>query len=156
MKRLTMIPALAFTLVGCDFIYGVSRSTPDTLQSVPDISCVTAVLPTIPGVTDVAYETELGGRPLTWHGVEKPNQLHRFRYKYNGLFGNFFFETNFKGHTAFYHSYLMMNRRPPQSDIDQIHPVMLQIESAIEAQCDVSNLRRTIRERCQGVSCTGA
>lgn len=92
---------------------------------------------------------------MTLHGIEKPDQIHRFFYKYNGLGGNFFFLTNYQGRTEFHHTHIDVNRKPPQSEIDQIRPAMLRIEQAIEAQCGLTGLSRMIKESCNGVQCSG-
>jgi hypothetical protein len=156
MKRLAILPVLILTLSGCDVIYGVSRNTPNTLEMVPDISCVTSAVSSVSGVSEVSHRIESGGRPLTLHGIEKPDQIHRFFYKYNGLSGNFYFLINYQAHAEFHHTYIEMNRKPPQSEIDQMRPVMRQIEQAIENRCGMTDLNRVIKETCYGVLCKGA
>jgi len=119
----------------------------------PDISCITNAVQSVPGVSNVEYRSESGGRPLTIHGIEKPDEIHRYIYQYSGLTGNFYFRVNYKGGVDYNHTYFDINRTPPQNEIDEIRPVMFKIEQAIETECGVKGFTSGVVERCSGVKC---
>jgi hypothetical protein len=142
---------LVSSITGCDFIHGVSHVRLDS--PTPDIKCLENAVTAVPGVTKFEYRNEEGGRPLTMHGIEKPNQIHRFFYQYSGLNGNFYFLVNYKGEAEFRHTYIDINRTPPQRDIDTIRPVMFEIENEIEKQCGLVGFSAQVIEECMGVEC---
>ncbi|WP_351018647.1 hypothetical protein [Shewanella sp. AC91-MNA-CIBAN-0169] len=108
----------------------------------------------VQGVSDVEYRSEEGGRELTLSGIQQPEVISRILYTYDGLNGNFYFRTNHKGIVEFNHTYFGINRRPPQSDIDKIRPVMLKIEDSITQHCKIDISTKTV-EKCMGITCGG-
>jgi hypothetical protein len=121
-------------------MYGVRRAASE-LAVVPDKSCVTAAASSIPGVTDVASAVESSGQSLTLRGIEKPDQILRVQYRHDKLDGSFYFLTEYRNRVEFHHTYLLRGRPPPQSEVDQIRPTMLQIDHALE-------LRRALGGTC--------
>jgi len=143
---------MALVLVaGCDYVHGVIHFT--RITEIPPFKCVENSLRKVEGVSDVLYRTEEGGRPLTAHGIEKPDRIHRYMYKYAGLNGNFYFKVNYKDETEFYHTYIDINATPPQADIDAIRPAMFQIEKRVADECGVPNFSSSVKESCSGVQC---
>lgn len=149
-SRILFLAAISL-VAGCDYVHGVTRFT--NVAQVPPFKCVEDSLRKVDGVSDVVYRIETGGRPLTAHGVEKPDQVHRYMYTYAGLNGNFVFIVNYKGDTEFYHTYIDINATPPQADIDAIRPAMSKIEKRVANECEVVDLASSIKESCSGVQC---
>lgn len=147
-----LVAAFGLACAGCDTIYGVSHSTTDFTPIPPD-SCIVAALQSIPGMSDVSSRLEEGGRPLTLHGIEKPEQIHRFFYVYSGVRGSLFYSVSFEGHAEFYHSYISINSRPPQDRVDRIYPAFKAVDEALETRCGMADLTLKIRETCNGVHC---
>ena len=136
---------------GCDTIGGITHVKRDV--PFPDSSCIMKAVQSVPGVSNVEYKTESGGLPLTMHGLEKPDEIHRYIYRYSGLRGNFYYRLNYKRVADYSHTYIDLNRAPPQKEIDTIRPVMFQIEKAIETECDAKGFMSGMVERCSGVKC---
>ena len=90
---------------------------------------------------------------LLGRGIQEPDQIYRYFYRYNGLRGNFYFSVNYKDEVEYRHTYLYMHSKPPQSEIDLIHPIMIQIERKVADTCDVPEFKSAIAESCIGVSC---
>jgi hypothetical protein len=107
-------------------------------------------------MSNVQYKIESGEKPLTVHGIENPDQIHRFWYDYKGIHNNFYFLVRCDGVAEFHHGYFCMNCTPPQKDIDTIYPAILAVEDAIQEQCGPSNLKTKITETCSGVRCGGS
>jgi hypothetical protein len=141
-------------LAGCDIIYGVGRGT-NTFSPIPSDECVVQAVESIAGMSSVSFRLESGGRPLTLHGIEKPEVVHRFFYEYKGIRNNFYFLVNHDGSAEFHHGYLGMNYKPSQSDIDTIYPAILSVEDALQHHCGVIGLKSGIKETCSGVRCGG-
>ncbi|WP_049764453.1 hypothetical protein [Shewanella sp. MR-4] len=154
--RVAKILLTAFSMVilwGCDTTYGVSRYSPVGAVRLP-IECMVEATKSVVGVSDVEHRTEEGGRELTFGGIQQPEIIDRFLYTYDGLNGNYYFRTNYKGIVEFRHTYIDINRRPPQSEIDKIRPVMIEIEISVSQQCQIDISAKTI-EDCMGVTCDG-
>jgi len=143
--RLLLLAAIAI-VAGCDHMHGVRHFT--KVAEVPPFRCVENTLRKVEGVSDVAYRVEEGERPLTAHGIENPDQIHRYMYRYAGLNGNFYFKVNYKGDTEFHQTYIDINATPPQADIDVIRPAMFKIEKRVANECGVVNLTSSIKEAC--------
>ena len=140
------------SLTGCfDYVRGISHIRRDS--PLPNNACIASAVKSISGVTDYEYKLELGVRPLTLHGIEKPNEVHRHTYRYSGLNGNFYFEVNYKGEVEYHHTYLYLDQIPPQTEINAIRPVMLKIEEGIEENCALPGFASGVTETCMGVKC---
>ena len=150
--RIVAVMALLVLVTGCDFIYGVSRRADLGKVELP-IDCVIRATESVPGVTDVHKREENGGRELTLSGLQEPERLIYVMYKYKNLNGNYYFRTNYQGHVDFNHTYLEMNRRPPQEEIEAITPVMIEIEKAITAKCSGLQGIGDATQTCSGVRC---
>jgi hypothetical protein len=146
---LLLLPVL---LAGCDHIAGVVRQT-SQMPSAPSPQCVQEAASSIEGMTNVAYSLEQGGRPLTLHGIEKPDQVHRIQYRYAGVNGNLYFIVRCDGSATYHHTYICINCTPLQSNVDTIYPAMLAIDEAVRSRCGLS---APIHEVCRGIRCGGA
>ena len=151
-KRFALLACLS--LAGCDTFYGVSRYT-DNFSPAPLDSCVIEAVESIDGISKVTFQVEDGGRPLTLHGIEKPDQIHRFWYEYKGIRNNFYFAVTYQGAVEYHHGYGCLNCRPPQAVIDKIYPVFASVEGAIEAHCGLVGFKARVKEGCAGVRCGG-
>jgi hypothetical protein len=150
----TLLTISSVTILGgCDSLYGVSRYTPVGEVRLP-IECMIEATKAVSGVSGVEHRIEQGGRELTLSGVQQPETIDRFLYSYDGLQGNFYFRTNYKGVVEFHHTYIDINRRPAQSEIDRIRPAMIEIENSIRKRCDVDLSTKAI-ESCIEVTCGG-
>jgi len=148
--QLLLLAAVSL-VAGCDYVHGVTHFT--RVAEVPPFRCVEDSLRKVEGVSDVVYRVEEGGRPLTAHGIEKPDQIHRYMYRYAGLNGNFYFKVNYKGDSEFYQTYIDINSTPPQADIDAIRPAMFKIEKRVANECGIVALTSSVEESCSGVQC---
>lgn len=141
-------------LAGCDTINGVSRSTSTGMIQIP-VNCILQATESVRGVSSVVHRIEKGSKELTLGGIQNPEIVDRFIYKYSGLSGNFYFITNYKGETNFNHTYIYINSTPPQSEIDTIRPAMIEIEKSIYENCGINLNSSKSNERCRGVACGG-
>lgn len=154
MRFLTVL-LLGTFFVGCDPIYGIRHSAAE-ISRVPADSCVVDALEAIPGITDVrSIDENSTSEPLTLHGVEKPDELHRFFYKYEGIADNLYLAVSYDGKTSYQHAFVMMDRRPPQAIVDRLYPSFKLVDVALETQCGVVGLSGMIKESCNGVRCGG-
>ncbi len=133
-------------------MYGVIRATTFEKVEIP-LSCVVEAVRSVPGVNDVSVQSEEGPKPVTLHGIERPDVIQRVSYRYDGLSGNFYFQTNYEGRVRFSQSYLSMNMPPPQEHIDKIRPAFEKIEAAIAKQCPSLQALERIQEECLPVKC---
>ena len=72
--RHVVVLLAAMPCASCDIFYGVFHSARD-VSPIPSDSCVVNAIGAIPGITNVSSGVEAGGRPLTLHGVEKPDEI---------------------------------------------------------------------------------
>jgi len=93
---------------------------------------------------------------LTLHGIEKPYQIHRFLYEYNGIQGSFYYMVGYDGRAEFSHTFLSMGIKPPQATIDKLYPAFRAVDDVLESQCGLMGLKAEIHEECFGVRCGGA
>lgn len=152
-SRTTTVTIIVLGLAACDTMYGVVRRAP-VGETVLPIQCIEDATKGVVGVENVEYRLEDGGRQLTWSGVQDPERIHRISYDFDGLFGNFYFRTSYRGISEFSHAYIRINARPPQREIDKIRPVMLAIEQAIGIECALDLAPPAIHEECLGVQCS--
>jgi hypothetical protein len=145
---------VAMSCSSCDIFYGVFHSAQD-VSPVPSDLCVVNAITTIPGITNVSSRVDAGSRPLTLHGVEKPDEVHRFFYEYHGIHSSFFISVSYQGRANYFHDFIEINRKPPQDVIDQLHPVFNEVDRALQSQCGMTNLALKVHETCRGVRCGG-
>lgn len=146
-----LLITIVVQIAGCDFIHGVARYT-GPMPIAPSAKCVEEAIAAVDGVKNVSYSQEEGGRPLTLHGIEKPNQVHRFWYEYKGIKSNVYYVVHYDGTAEYHHSYGCINCTPPQELIDRLRPGMLAIDEAVSSRC---GLTVPIHESCSGVTCGG-
>ena len=103
---------LSSSLAGCDFIHSVSRVGP--ASAVPPQNCVKDALRSISEVKEVRYQFEEGRQPITLGGLERPDRIYRYTYRYKGLNGHFLFLENYKNEVEFKHTYIDINQVPTQ------------------------------------------
>lgn len=150
MKR-NLITAISLMLLsGCDTFYGISQHS-NPFSPVPDMQCVLQETKSIEGVEAVSYSTEEGGRPLTWKGIEKPDVVHRFQYKYKGIESSFYIVEHYNKEASFGHSYGGLNWKPPQENIDLVYPLFNDLEVQLREKCNFKNMQ--VRNYCSGVKC---
>jgi len=119
-----------------------------TMIEKPSISCIENILSRTTKVSDVKLSKEEGGRPLTFSGIEKANQIYRFSYLVGNLHGDFYFTENYKGEVEYTQTYMYMDATPPQAEIDAILPVIIDIEQSLDNQCGFVNLTKKINRSC--------
>jgi hypothetical protein len=153
--RLPVGLAAGFLLGGCDTVYGVTHGS-QHFAPLPTDSCVVNAVESIPGMSHVESRLETGSRPLTLHGIEKPDQIHRFLYEYMGIRGSFYYKLQYDGRAEFSHTFLSMGTKPPQATIDTLYPAFRAVDDVLESQCGLIDLKAAIHERCLGVRCGGA
>jgi hypothetical protein len=154
MKRLATLFVAGIVGAGCDMFYGILHKT-QTFSPIPSDSCVVSAVQSIPGMSNVSSHLEAGGQPLTLHGIEKPDEIHRFSYEYYGVRSGFLYSVRYNGRAEFSHNYIYINRKPPQETIDRLYPALRAVDSALESQCGLVGLVASIREQCLGVRCGG-
>ncbi|WP_444901365.1 hypothetical protein ACJJIG_17615 [Microbulbifer sp. SSSA007] len=152
--KLVVILILAVFAIGCETIRGVTRVA--YFEPVPANECVITSAKSIEGLTEIEYVTESGGRPLTLHGIEKTNVIHRYWYTYKGIENDFYFVESYNGEVEFRHGYGCLNCYPPQEAIDTIYPFIIEMENRLQEQCGVSSLASGVQEFCSGVKCPNA
>jgi predicted small secreted protein len=141
------------TLTACDHLSGVSRDATIAVADLP-MDCVVEATKSVPGVTDVAYQTESDGQTLTLDGLKPSAVVHRVKYLYSGLHGNLYFRKDYKGATTFAHTYLGINQTPPSDEIELIRPAMEKIENSIALRCPTLATLAQARETCLDSACT--
>jgi|SRR6185437_10394721 hypothetical protein len=152
--RTSAIVGALSLLTACDPIYGVRRDA--RLEKLPQLDCVIRVMRLTPGVATVDKMQFETGRELTLTGLHKPGVAYAYSYRGadgSHVRGDIQFVTSWRGPVDFSDTLLRMWERPPQEDVDATRPVMRNIETALSNQCEVSELRSSIRERCVGVKC---
>jgi len=152
--RHVVVLLAAMPCASCDIFYGVFHSARD-VSPIPSDSCVVNAIGAIPGITNVSSGVEAGGRPLTLHGVEKPDEIHRFFYEYHGIRSSFFISVSYQGHADYFHDFIDINRKPSQDVIDRLHPVFSEVDRVLQTQCGMTNLALKVHETCRGVRCGG-
>ena len=153
MKLLAILISVIF-VAGCGSIRGITRVA--YFEPVPANECVIASAKSIEGLTEIKYATESGGRPLTLHGIEKENIIHRYWYTYKDIKNDFYFVESYNGKVEFRHGYGCLNCYPPQEVIDTIYPFIIKMENQLQDQCGVSSLASGVQEFCSGVKCPSA
>lgn len=145
MIRATLLVAMVtLSLLGCDSLSGVVRSA--DVPSLPDVECVVHALESVPEVSHVTYEFEEGARPLTWHGIERPDSLHYFRYEVDGVRGSLYFVEDYQGRVEFHQGCVYINRQMPRQDFDTIYPIMKVVERQLEQHCGLTDLALAVDE----------
>jgi len=61
-----------------------------------------------------------------------------------------YFSENYKGEVEFSQHLIRLHEKVPQEHIDEIRPVMVKVETALERQCGISQLSEQIEEHCSG------
>jgi len=150
MKYLFVIFALIIT--GCDSVGGIRHYA--KLDSAPPLDCVESTLRSVSGVSNVSFNEEDGGRPLTISGIKSPNKIYRFSYSADELQGNFYFSVNYKNEADYTHTYMYINSTPPQEEVDIIFPIIKDIERALFQTCGISEFKGSIDRYCSsGIKC---
>ena len=143
---------MCLAIAACyDIYYGVGRRSAK-FSPAPDDACVVKAVSSIDGMHDVAVQLESGSRPITRHGLQKADEIHRFRYEYRGIQNNFYFSTGYDGLTELCHFYGGLTK-PSQENVDALLPAMLEIEDVLQAQCGMTGLKEIMRQHCSGVRC---
>jgi hypothetical protein len=153
---LVVICAVAPLIAGCEVFYGVFRDAED-LPAPPNPDCVIEAMMTVDGVSNVKHhyvpDTQ---REATFHGIKYPDQHHVFSYEYDGISNALSYTTRYDGRTRYSHDFGCMNCTPtPEfiARVEHLHPVMKEIDRAIENRCKLTGLMQSIRETCRKVNC---
>lgn len=152
--KLILIITLSFLVSACDFVRGVTRSS--SFSQYPNTECVLNATRSIDGVSSVRYTTEEGSKPLTMHGIEKPDIIHRYWYTYKDIENDFYFRESFDGSVELRHGYACLNCYPDQDIINTIYPFLTTVEEKLKSQCGVSIEPSNTYESCSGVVCPNA
>ena len=111
--RQLVVLLLSASCASCDILYGVFHSAAQ-ISTIPADSCVVDALEAIPGITEVSTRIDNGSRSITLHGVERPDQVHRFFYNYRGVRSGFFILVSYNGRATYVHDFIEINQKPPQ------------------------------------------
>jgi len=150
--RATLLVLMAtLSLLGCDSLSGVTRSA--DVPYLPSTECVTHALEAIPGVTRVRHKVEQGGRPLTWHGLERADTLYYYHYEVEGVPGSLYFVQDYQGRVEFHQGRVYINRRMPRQEFDTIYPIMQAVERQLELHCGLIDLTPAVDEHRSGIDC---
>ena len=144
---------LAVLVTGCDPIWGISRRAP--VAELPELSCVRSAIESVPGVTEVRdWEVE-GSRPVTLTGIQRPDRIHWFAYRYESIDAALTLTTDYEGEVEYYQGIGAVGSAPPsaQAAVDRIRPVMIQVEAAVAERCGLPQLGSEIEEHCADVRC---
>ncbi len=128
MKPLLLaLSSAAFVLSGCVTMYGVSRDA--SVHRLPDLRAVKERIESYPEVKQVILEETEGGRPLTFTGIQKADEVFHLIYTdHVDVQGFLTFIRDYSGDVTYSQSLTTSNRRPPQSKIDATWPIMKRIE----------------------------
>lgn len=145
-KRASLILA-TLLFVACDPFHGVMRRY--EIQGPVEFDCVESVLAETPSVSRYSYSVE---DTHNWIG---PKQKHVFSYEVadRGSLANLIYYPQRNGFVSYYHSFGCIACSPPQEIIDVYRPVMLEVESRLEKQCDLRGLPSTYQDSCTAVRC---
>jgi len=149
MRKLQILLVIFF-LVGCDTFYGISQQS-NPFSPFPNMQCVLDSAGAIDGVLNLEYSTEEGGRVVTLSGIQQPEIVHRFRYTYKEIEGDFYFVQSYNDKATFGHSYGGLNWKPPQENIDNIYPFFSTLEDKLRKDCNFKSMH--VRNYCSGVKC---
>ena len=147
----TRVAAIVIFVTGCSVFSGVTRSL--QLESPLASNCVDAALRSVPEILDVRYERREGSRPLTLTGVKPPNQDDFYEIRTETTRSRLVVSTDYRGRVRYSHTLPAMPDEH-QARVDEIRPVMRNIELAIEKSCGIPDLASSIRESCPGVTCS--
>lgn len=139
-------------LVGCDPFWGLTRSF-HTDQPI-STTCIQQAFDQVSEIHDVQYQApDVKQVP---HLHPSITQLHSYTFEIGTLQSALTWEVYDSGQSELRQGFSAMGRRPVQSDVDIIRPIMINIEHALQARCGISNLESRVTEHCAlpgGVEC---
>jgi hypothetical protein len=108
-----------------------------------------------PGVDEVRYEREDGGRRITLTGIQRPTEVYNFFYsgKESNVWGVLQLIRDYDDTVTFDQTYLTMNFYPDPAIVASTRPVMRQIELALARECGLGPLPDAIQEHCSHAEC---
>jgi len=119
-------------------MYGFYRMTdPETV--VVGFECIEEQVGTIPGIENLAYDTEEGGRPIKWSGVKPASTIHRFRFAYYGEQLDFWLEQDWDGKVSYHGGAATTEKGRAPMLIELAQPLFSKIEAAI-ASCGFDDI----------------
>ena len=136
-------------LSGCDTMYGINRTGTVLLPS--SWECIANSIRSVPGITKVTYRRDEGSRPVTWRGVQRPDQVHRFLYQTTDLSNQLYFLERFDGTIQYFHGRGYLNHKPPQAELDRFIPWIHLIEDSLNEKCGLGKI--SAKEYCTGMRC---
>jgi hypothetical protein len=132
----------------------VSRESTEFSQP-PSATCISKALASVRGITGVKYNFEYGGRELTLSGIQKPDEIHRYSYELgSGMLTVLYFVVGYNNRTTIHNA--LMCADCGHESFKALHPLMLQIENAMEHQCSLPDLSESAKEYCSGTGCDGS
>jgi hypothetical protein len=153
---LTAIGAMAPFIAGCESFYGITRYA-DRLPAPPNPECVTAAMTSVNGVGNVQHQfVPDTQRVATINGIKDPDQRHAFSYEYAGISNSLSYTERHDKTTRYDHDFGCKNcTATPEfvARVERLHPVMKEIDRAIESRCSITGMMKSIREICRKVDC---
>jgi len=145
MRRMLPIAVcvVALSIAGCQIArYGIYRDANPAMVAV-GFDCIDERLHAIPGIENVDYTTEAGGRPLTWSGIKPASTVHRFQFDYQGESMNIHMEEYWDGRVSYYGAATSIEKKGAQPLIDVARPLFAKIETEIQA-CGFDDLSQSV------------
>ena len=139
-------------MIGCDPYYGIIRF--GALETLPAPSCVETAIRSIPGVQEEEFIRGEGSRPLTWTGIQKPDDVYAYLYRGEDFEGAVTLARDYAGRTRFRQNYGGLHQVVPQEKVDAVRPVMMRIEEILTTRCGFKLLDRDLEQICSGVECS--
>lgn len=129
---------LSFVLItGCDPMCGVVRQA--RVPFMPEPASIASTIRATPGVDDVDYG-------WTLNESKPPDQIYWFEYRGGtNIHGSIYFGVDCKRQVIYRQSFGHIGRLS-QSELDAMHPVMLEIEKRLATDCGLTNLPSDVVE----------
>lgn len=138
MRQLILI-LTTLVLCGCPpKMFGFYRKANPTV-TVIGFGCVEDQVRSIPGVENLVYRTEEGGRPLTWSGIKPANTIHRYMFEYQGEALDFWLEEYWDGRISYNGVVATSDKKRAPALLELASPLFANIESGIRS-CGFDNL----------------
>ncbi len=136
---LTKLIVATTQFTGCETSYGVERFA--TLQSMPDIKCVSQMLRQVPAIE----------RLQDW-GVDDSEQYHA-RYQTREVVVHLAIIQNSSKAARVSQSHLRINRPMSQNEAVATLDLIRKVEAKLESECRVVGLQAAITEGCPNTNC---
>jgi hypothetical protein len=125
--------------------YGISRSA--VLKKVPDIGCVRRVLAGMKEITKTQVMSDHGG--ISESGAPQ-EELHVFDYEGTEFWASLSIRAFRDDPIDFRQERITVNRNPPAKELRETRRVMILIEQRLASECDVPELKDSVKEWARG------